>query len=314
MAQSSQSLLRQGFGFLNRARLGFSKHVYVGAGGIGDDLMCSTVFRELRRRHVHGIVFTTRAPDLFQGNPDLDVVIPQKNSRFDRWLREGLEFTRLGYGHYHPETDKDDAPNEHVLAALCRVAGISGPIKLRPYLHLTPKERTAGRLAENQIIVQSSAQSATFAVRNKEWIPGRFQEVCDHLRSGNSLIQIGASQDPKLEGAVDLRGQTSLRQSAAILANALVFIGLEGLLMHLARAVDCRSVIIYGGRLRPWQIGYAGNSNLIGDTACSPCWLRSRCDYQHECMKMIEPEAVIRAVESQLAKKSETLEVEEFVI
>ena len=53
---------------------------------------------------------------------------------------------------------------------------------------------------------------------------------------------------PPLKGALDLRGKTGLREAAAILSNSLVFIGQVGFLMHLARAVDCRSVIVYGGQ------------------------------------------------------------------
>jgi ADP-heptose:LPS heptosyltransferase len=289
--------------------LGFPRHVYIGAGGIGDDLMCSTVFHELRRRDVRRIAFTTRFPELFQGNPDLDAIIPHKNTRLNHWIREGLEFTRLGYGHYHLETDKDDEPTEHVLAALCRIAGISGSIELRPYLYLTPEEHAAGHLAENQIVIQSSGLSAAHSMQNKEWGPERFQHVCDGLREMHTVVQIGSSQDPKLEGAIDLRGKTGLRQSAAILTNASVFVGLVGFLMHLARAVDCRAVIVYGGRETPSSTGYLANINLTGNIPCSPCWLRNRCDYKHECMRMILPETVIEAAREQNARQGQPLAV-----
>jgi ADP-heptose:LPS heptosyltransferase len=299
---------------LYRARLGFPQHVYAGAGGIGDDLMCSTVFHELRRRRGRGIVFATQNLGLFQENPDLDAVILHQNTRLNRWIREGLEFTRLGYGHYHPETDKDDVPADHVLAALCRLAGISGPIDLRPYLYLTLQERTAGRLAENQIVIQSSGLSAAFLMQNKEWGTERFQQVCNALREKHTVLQIGSNQDPKLDGAVDLRGKTSLRQSAAILANASVFVGLVGFLMHLSRAVDCRGVIVYGGRETPSSTGYVANINLTGNTPCSPCWLRNRCDFHHECMRIIPPETVIQAAQEQIAKRPQPLEVESVVL
>jgi len=314
MFSKCTSFLKRGFGIINRTRLGFPRHVFQGAGGIGDDLMCSTVFRELRKRRMRGIVFATQYPSLFFGNPDLDAVIYHENPRLNRWMHEGLRFVRLGYGHYDPATDKDGAPAENVLAALCRIAGITGVVELRPYLYLTPEERNAGLFGKDQIAIQSSALAAFYSMQNKEWVPGRFQEVCDHFRTGHTLIQIGAAQDPKLEGVLDFRGQTNLRQSAAILASSSVFIGLEGLVMHLARAVDCRSVIIYGGRLRPWQIGYTGNINLSGDTPCSPCWQRNRCDYHHECMAMITSEAVVRGAQAQLARQGQPMEVETVVL
>ena len=297
-------------GWLNHARLGFPRYCFAGTGGIGDDLMCTTVFRELRKRGARGIVFTTQHPTLFQGNPNLDAVIHHAHPRLDRWLREGFPFVRLGYAQYDPGADRDEPVVEHVLTKICRLAGIGGHVDLRPYVYLTPAELAAGRLSGNQIVVQTSGLAASHSMRNKEWYPARFQEVCAHLRLSHTVIQIGSTQDPKLDGATDLRGQTSLRQSAAILANSLVFVGLVGFLMHLARAADCRSVILYGGRERPWQTGYTANQNLTGEPPCSPCWLRNRCEYNHVCMDVISPEAVLAAAQIQIARHGQPLEVE----
>jgi hypothetical protein len=297
-------------GLFNRARLGFPHHYFAGSGGIGDDLLCSTVFHELRKRKARGIAFTTQYPALFQGNTDVDTIIDCPRPRLGRWLREGLPFVRLGYSTHDPATDQDEPLAEHILVKICRVAGITGPIEQRPYLFLRPEELAAGRLAENQIVIQTSSLAAAHAMRNKEWYPERFQEVCDHWQAIGTVVQIGSAGDPPLKGAIDLRGQTSLRQSAALLANAAVFIGLVGFLMHLARAVNCRGVIVYGGRERPQQTGYAANINLIGAPLCSPCWLRNRCDYDHTCMRMILPETVIEATRQQLAKQGTPLETE----
>jgi ADP-heptose:LPS heptosyltransferase len=150
----------------------------------------------------------------------------------------------------------------------------------------------------------------THPSKNKEWYPERFQEVASRLQGKASLIQLGSPSDPPIQDALDLRGKTSLRQSAAILAQSLVFIGLEGFMMHLARAVDCRAVIVYGGRLRPSHFGYAAFANLIGATPCSPCWLDNTCDYDRECMKMISTEAVVNAAKEQIDRHGSPLETE----
>jgi len=72
--------------------------------------------------------------------------------------------------------------------------------------------------------------------------------------------------------------------------------------MHLARAVDCRGVIVYGGRENPSVSGYECNENLMGKTPCSPCWQRNRCDYDRECMRIISASQVIDAVLLQLGR------------
>ncbi len=207
---------------------GFPRHYFQGSGGIGDDLLCTTAFHELRQRKVRGIVFATQYPGLFRGSPDLDAVIDCPRPRLGRWLREGLPFVRLGYAHYDPATDQDEPLTQHVLIKICRVADL-GADRAAPLFISDFEEVAAGRLAENQMVIQTSALAAAHAIRNKEWFPDRFQAVCDYWRARHTVIQIGSLQDPPLAGAKDLRGQTSLRQSAAILANASVFMRSGGI-------------------------------------------------------------------------------------
>ena len=298
------------FGLGNRVRLGFPGHYFSGTGGIGDDLMCTTVFRELKKRSARRIAITTMHPDLFAKNPDVDKVIHHPHPRLHRWLQNGLPLVRLGYSAYDPVRDADEPLAENVLIKLLRLARVTGDVELRPYIFLTPSEFSAGKLAREQIVMQSSGMAAPYPMRNKEWYVDRFQTVCAELSADVQVIQIGSAKDPKLESAMDLRGKTSLRQSAALLANSLVFVGLEGFLMHLARAVDCRSVIIYGGRLKPSQIGYVANKNLYSQVRCAPCWLRNTCDYDHKCMDIITTEHVIAAAVEQIGRYGTLLEVQ----
>jgi len=74
-----------------------------------------------------------------------------------------------------------------------------------------------------------------------------------------------------------------------------------GLLMHLARAVDCRSVIVYGGRETPAQSGYPCNVNLYSPVRCSPCWRLNTCPYDRACLAMIGVDEVVHGLEAQLA-------------
>jgi ADP-heptose:LPS heptosyltransferase len=302
------------FGLGNRVRLGFPSHYFVGTGGIGDDLMCSTVFRELKKRSSRRIAMTTLFPEMFEKNRDVDRIIYHPHPRMARWLTAGLPLERMGYSAYDAARDGDEPLDENVLIKLLRKVRVTGEVELRPYIFLTPHELAAGKLAHEQIVIQSSAQAAPWPMKNKEWYIERFQHVCAELSADVRVFQIGSPKDPKLESAVDLRGKTSIRQSAAILANSLVFIGLEGFLMHLARAVDCRSVIIYGGRIKPSQIGYVANKNLYSQVRCAPCWLRNPCDYDRKCMDMITTDQVTAAAAEQISKFGSLLEVQTAVL
>jgi ADP-heptose:LPS heptosyltransferase len=149
-------------------------------------------------------------------------------------------------------------------------------------------------------------------MKNKEWVPGRMQGVVDGLRGDFTFVQLGAASDPPLDGCMDLRGKTSMRESAAIIANSVLLIGQVGFLMHLARAVDTPAVIIYGGREQPWQSGYSCNTNLYTPLWCSPCWHWNACDNPHTrlCLDSITVEHVVAAVRERAARAGEPLSVD----
>ena len=285
----------------NNFRLGFPQYVYHGAGGIGDDLLCTCIFRELKKRSAKNIVIRSAYPDIFQHNKDVTKVVSKKFPVFAGAMIHGLNLFQLTY--YFPL-------KEHFLSSMCRMAGITGEVMLRPYLFLQPDELAAGRFFDRQIVIQSAGIGSTRPMKNKEWFPERFQEVTRQLQSKASLIQLGTPLDPPLKGALDLRGKTSFREAAAILANSLIFVGQVGFLMHLARAVDCRSVIIYGGREAPEMTGYIANNNLVGITPCAPCWEENKCDHDRECMKMISSDVVVNAAIEQIARHGSPLKTE----
>jgi ADP-heptose:LPS heptosyltransferase len=139
-------------------------------------------------------------------------------------------------------------------------------------------------------------------MRTTEWFPERFAEVVRAIPPGFEVIQLGGTDEPLLPGVRDLRARTGLREAAAILHASELFIGLVGLLMHLARAVDCPGVIVYGGRERPDQSGYAANLNLARSPECSPCWLWNTCDHAMKCMDAIPASEVIAAVRHRLGQ------------
>jgi hypothetical protein len=294
-------------------RLGLPRHLVFFYGMTpGDDTMCTAVLHEMRRRGRRGIWMMTRFPELFQGNGDVDAVVPF-DGRYERlvnWLGGRAWYAHYG-GHDH-EMDQSPIPDRHIIALMCQACGITGPVRLRPYLTLSEAERRAAGAGGRQIVLHSSGRSAHSAMRNKEWYPDRLQQVVNRLRGDYTFVQLGSTQDPVVDGCVDLRGRTSIRESAAIIANSTLFLGQVGFLMHLTRAVDRPAVIIYGGRERPWQSGYSCNTNLFSSPACSPCWRWNSCDnpVERACMREINVEQVVEAVIDRAARADEPLAVD----
>ena len=295
--------------FAENLLIGCPESVIFFGHGIGDDLLCTAVARELKKREAGKLVMFSNHGSLFEHNPDIAAVYNLGYPTIGRRRYAGYNCIIPQFSKYNPESDKDSFQKEHVITTMCRFTGITGGIELRPYLTLTPKERLKGSLFERQVVIQSAGlASGPGRMKNKEWFPERFQEVADLLKEEVQLVQLGTESDPLIKGALDLRGKTSLRESAAILAASQLFIGIVGFPMHLARAVDCRSVILFGGREDPSVTGYSCNENLVGAMPCAPCWQRNRCDYDRECMRMIEPDQVVAAVLRQLARHGSPIE------
>jgi len=260
--------------------------------GMGDALMYGTIAHELKKKRSLIIEINSKHGELYKGNPDIDIV--SASSERKAFLRKKLPKNNIISPRYW--FDEDSHPSNHILKILCKQAGVSGEIELRTYIHLArneldqvPHSMRAG------VAIQSQGKLSWWGI-NKNWYPNRFQEVVDNLKSRFPIIQLGTYSDPFLSGCIDMRDKTSLRSAAAILYWSRCFVGQVGGLMHLARAVDTRSVIVYGGFEKPWQSGYDVNINISSSVDCSPCWKIQEC-LPRKCMDNISSQVVIEAAE-----------------
>ncbi len=284
-------------------------------GGIGDELLLSCVARELKKKKPSIKTWqVSSAAYLLRNNPDYSGVFDMGHwqLRYSNLLNSQRK--KLKYSEQLIAGEFEAPPAEHILACLCRAAGIVGEIEIRTYYHQTDGEKFSGKLAPRQICVQSVGEHTHETwMGNKVWFHERFQEVADILRGLHKdlvIIQIGVEKDMPLKGVLDLRGKTSLRQTASVLSQSECFVGTQGFLTHLARAVECRSVIIYGGREHSWQSGYICNQNLDTFLECAPCWHWNECSFDKQCMKSITSADVVCAVETVLDKIGVPLETQ----
>jgi hypothetical protein len=257
----------------------------------GDDLLATAVLRQWRTVHGTRPWYMTKHRALFDRNPDVALLLDYAPRLAGALTLLGVPRHRLAYHAYDAATDRSRAPEHvHVINLMCAAAGLPPIPDPVPILTLDAQPERA-----NCIAVQSSMRSAAMPIANKEWFVDRMQAVVDDLGRGSEIVQLGAATDPPLANVRDLRGRTTIREAAAVLAGSHLFIGMVGFLMHLARAVGTRSVIVYGGREHPSQSGYGVNTNLFTELPCSPCWYWNRCPYDRECMRRITAADVIAA-------------------
>lgn len=278
-------------------KYGVPSHILYFGDSLGDNLLLTTLASALNARGYANIWIKCDHSELFDHNPHVKLVLPF-NALLSRPILKMFHIRLLNptYSVYQPESDRDRIPEKHILLKMADVIDLKGEIASKPVLNLRPDEERAGRIALQHIVVVTSTAGAKVPMRNKEWLIDRYQQLVDRLSPGYKFIQIGASGDHVLNNVLDLTGKTTLRESAAILKNASLLIGHVGFMMHMARAVDCRAVVIFGGRESPAQSGYACFNNIYNAVPCSPCWLHNTCDHERKCMTEITAAAVEQAV------------------
>jgi hypothetical protein len=129
-------------------------------------------------------------------------------------------------------------------------------------IHLAPGEKNWGlhfgeitsRSLPFWIIVAGGKTDFTV----KWWDARRWQRVVDHFRDRILFVQVGEAHHshPELNGVVDLRGKTDLRQLVRLVYHSQGVVCPVTLLMHLATAVELKGkepknrpcVVVAGGR------------------------------------------------------------------
>ena len=120
----------------------------------------------------------------------------------------------------------------------------------------------------------------------KWWDIRRYQEIVDYFRGRILFVQVGAAghHHPRLEGVLDLRGQTTLRQLVRLVHHAQGVLCGVTCLMHLAAAVETRAsappnracVVVAGGREPPHWEAYP-HHQFIHTVGALPCCRNGGC-------------------------------------
>jgi hypothetical protein len=289
-------------------KYGPPSHIIAFGESLGDNLLLTVLTANLNERGFKNVWIKSDRVQLFENNPHIKLVLAFNTLLSGTVLKLfGTKTVYPKYTVYNKETDSDQVPEKHIILKMADDLQLQGDIKASPVLNLTPAEQNSGEWAKNTIVITTSATAALFPMHNKEWVVDRYQQIVDRFKDDYRFIQLGSSTDTPLTDVTDMRGKTDVRQSAAILSNAALLLSHVGFMMHLARAVDCRSVIIYGGREKPEQSGYACFENIYSAIECSPCWLHNTCHYDKKCMNIISVDMVADAILKQLSLKNEPL-------
>ena len=281
-------------------------------GGIGDMLLLTIIFRKIFEDSGQKVITISAFNEIFLLNQAVKKVYRQENPLINFRKLVGFDYHDITYRCWsNLLPTKKNVFNSHAIEQFCHQLDLRGSVSLKPQIFFSNEEvNSFSKPSADYIVVQSQASHSNHPQKTKDWSIESMQEVVDCLDKNFEIIQLGSEKDVRLKGVSDLCGKTSIREAGLFLKNARLFVGLEGALMHMARAVDCPSVIIWGGRLKPEQIGYLCFENITTELDCSPCWIPNACPHNLKCMQDIKSNHVLESCERILSVKDISLNVD----
>lgn len=124
------------------------------------------------------------------------------------------------------------------------------------------------------------------------------------------IVQLGAADTPTVIHGIDMNlvGKTTLEESKVLLKYSAIHVDIEGGLVHMRRALNGRSVVIFGPTSEK-VFGYKQNLNLRSDACQIPCewvtdeWTETCLKANDEtalCQRALRPDRVFGAVQQAL--------------
>ncbi|MBD1390968.1 glycosyltransferase family 9 protein [Neiella sp. HB171785] len=137
----------------------------------------------------------------------------------------------------------------------------------------------------------------------KHWFDQHWLQLAElfYQRYQMPLVMLGGPADKEhaatlAKGSahiVNLVGQTSLLETAAIIQQGRMAVGVDTGLTHLCIAKKTPVVALFGSTRPYLDTGWAGATVIYHDLECSPCRRRPTCDGAFHCLKEITAEEVM---------------------
>jgi heptosyltransferase-1 len=160
--------------------------------------------------------------------------------------------------------------------------------------------RAANGVEEGYIVI------TPFTTRpQKHWVENRWNDVAKSLSADTGLrtvilggpvdVEAGKRIASQGEGRIlNMTGQTSLRQAAALIKHASLLIGVDTGLTHVGIAFDVPMIAIFGPTCPYTDTTRENAVVLYKKLDCSPCRRNPTCNGAFDCMKAIGVEEVSR--------------------
>ena len=222
--------------------------------------------------------------------------------------RKRLFSHSIGYSHEHYEA--------YSFLNLLAPLGITPPAALQaPFLSVPgPAFARADALLAPLAAARLVAIFPGASIAERRWGGERYGEVAARLVSdGLSVVVVGGKEDAEEGelivagcGGLNLAGQTTLAETAAVLARSALLISGDSGVLHIAVGLGVPTVSLFGpGIEAKWGPKGEGHLALNRHLSCSPCTrfgTTPPCPIGARCLSEITPEEVVSAARELLSK------------
>ena len=284
--------------------------IYRIGNAIGDQLCMSSVIRLINEQYPFKIVVISSFSELFDNNPRLwknyevkvnyigsyiarvlrflsgdqleNFLFTNKNLTYEDFMRKNnsrLHLAQANSLHFNIDINFNQISNEIYLSKL-----------------ETKVYKRKFNLPDSYSLIQPNAK--TSYTPNKQWGYHNYQKVITQLSAIN-WVQVGVDGDLLLNDVINYVGNTSLRELAFLLKNADFVLADEGLLNHIASAVDSKSYVVFSGFSNIDIAKYNETISIVNNPQvnCAPCWITSNCPKKIKyCTEQIPIEQVINQI------------------
>lgn len=243
-------------------------------------------------------------------------------------VRAGFDYARRGTFLTHRVPLPEGFWGRHVVDFYCEVAQKAGiPVDDRDLeFYVQDEERDAAQVClEAQgfavpryaVVAPGGGESWGKDAHFKRWPVRFFAQLIQKLKSRLAIpgvVILGSTGERELAGelasridlpSVNLAGDCSLNLTAALIERSSLFIGNDGGLVHLARALQI-PVIAFYGPVPPEVYGpYPPSPEAVAifkqDLECRPCYrkFRYKSDCEHRnCLQALEPEEAFAQIQN----------------
>ncbi|MBU3614524.1 glycosyltransferase family 9 protein [Polynucleobacter sp. Latsch14-2] len=209
----------------------------------------------------------------------------------------------------------------------------SKPISVTPPIGEALSPLIAGKLQQPYVVIHPGPLTAY-----KRWPLAHWQDLISWLVKHGFQVVLSASpakqdielnhailsllNDETLQKVINAAGQLSIPQAGSLIRGAVLYVGVDTSITHLAAACNIPTIALFGAtpptNFGPWPNGFIGKQPyqlrartqtvgnvtiLQGPGDCVPCrkaGCEDRVGSRSECLDFLEPNQVIEAIEQAL--------------